>query len=168
MSNISDARHDPIGQIWDKLDKVHAVMLGSPDHRQHMQPMAPQTSREENAIWFYTKTTTDIARAAGGGGGHVHMCIVGDNDWYACLDGHLETMHSVEHAERFWSSITEAWYPGGKNDPELIMLRFTPSTGEIWASTSSTIKFGWEIAKANLTDEEPDVGYKTAVNFRAA
>jgi general stress protein 26 len=165
MSNISDAKSDPIGQIWDKLDKVHAVMLGSPDHAQHMQPMAPQTAREENAVWFYTKTSADIARA---GGGHVHMCIFGDDDWYACLDGHLETVRSPEHADRFWSSITEAWYPGGKNDPELTMLKFTPSTGQIWASTSSTVKFGWEIAKANLTDEEPDVGYKTAVNFRAA
>ena len=76
MSNISDAKNDPIGQIWDKLDKVHAVMLGSPDHRQHMQPMAPQTAREENAVWFYTKTTTDIARAAGGGGGHIHMSAI--------------------------------------------------------------------------------------------
>ena len=106
--------------------------------------------------------------AAGGGGGHVHMCVFGDDDWYACLDGHLETVRSPEHAERFWSSVTEAWYPQGKNDPELIMLKFTPMTGEIWASTSSTLKFGWEIAKANLTDSEPDVGYKTAVNFRAA
>ena len=44
MSNISDAKSDPIGQIWDKLDSVHAVMLGSPDHAQHMQPMAPQTA----------------------------------------------------------------------------------------------------------------------------
>jgi general stress protein 26 len=168
MSNISDAKADPIGQIWDKLDQVRAVMLGSPDHRQHMQPMAPQTAREENAVWFYGKNSSDIAKAAGRGGGVVHMCIFGDDDWYACIDGRLETVRSPEHVERFWSSITEAWYPGGKTDPELIMLKFTPSTGEIWASTSSKFKFGWEIAKANLTDEEPDVGYKTAVNFWAA
>ena len=148
MSNIDDAKADPIGQIWDKLDKVHAVMLGSPDHRQHMQPMAPQTAREEKAVWFYSKVSADIARASVNGG-HVHMCVMGDNDWYACL----------------WSSITEAWYPGGKTDPELTMLKFTPSTAAIWASTSSTLKFGWEIAKANLTDDEPDVGYTTHVTF---
>jgi hypothetical protein len=45
------------------------------------------------------------------------------------------------------------------------MLKFTPSTAAIWASTSSTLKFGWEIAKANLTDSEPDVGYTTKVTF---
>jgi len=164
MSNIADAKADPIGQIWDKLDSVHAVMLGSPDHKQHMQPMAPQTARDEKAVWFYTRVSADIARASVNGG-HVHMCVVGDNDWYACLDGHLQTIHSPEHVDRFWSSITEAWYPEGKADPELTMLKFTPSTAAIWASTSSTLKFGWEIAKANLTDSEPDVGYTTKVTF---
>jgi general stress protein 26 len=165
MSNVYDAKSDPVGQIWEKLETTHAVMLGSPDHQQHMQPMAPQTAREEKAVWFFTKTSTDIARAAGGGGGKVHMCIVSGDEWYACLDGHLEAVNSPEHTERFWSSVTEAWYPGGKTDPELIMLKFTPASGEIWANTSSTLKFGWEIAKANLTDSEPDVGYNTTVNF---
>ena len=164
MSNVSDAKTDPLAQIWDKLDSVHAVMLGSPDHSQHMQPMSPQTAREEKAIWFYTNTGSDIAKASVNGG-KVHMCLVGDDDYYACLDGDLQVVHSPEHIERFWSSIVEAWYPEGKSDPNITMLRMTPRTAEVWASTSSTIKFGWEIAKANWTGDEPDVGHKTNITF---
>jgi general stress protein 26 len=163
MSNIEKAKSEPASQLWDKIDGTHAVMLGSPDHSQHMQPMAPQTDRETGTIWFYTKTTSDIARAAANGG-TVHMCLVTD-DYQACLDGDLTTVYSRDHIERYWSSIVEAWFSGGKDDPELTMLRFTPRSAAIWASTGSKLVFGWEIAKAITTGEEPDVGYHTTLAF---
>ena len=160
MSTIERAKTDPMAQFWDEIDGVHMVMLGSPDHAQHMQPMAP---REENAIWFYTRTTTDIARAAKDGG-VVHMCLVTDN-YQACVDGTLLQVHSPEHIDRYWNSMVEAWFPLGKADPELTMLRFTPRSAAIWASTSSKLGLGWEIAKAITTGEEPDVGFLTNILF---
>jgi len=37
---------------------------------------------------------------------------------------------------------------------------------DIWASTDSTLKFGWEIAKANMSDEKmPDVGVRQHLTF---
>ena len=163
MSNIEKARTDPIAQLWDEIDGVRMVMLGSPDHAHHMQPMAPQTAREEKAIWFYTKKTTDIARAAANGG-MVHMCLVTD-DYQACISGDLRTTYSPEHIERYWSSMVEAWFPAGKTDPELTMLCLKPTSSAIWASTGSTLVFGWEIAKAITTGDEPDIGYSTVVRF---
>ena len=163
MSNIEKAKTDPQAQLWDEIDSVHMVMLGSPDHAQHMQPMAPQSARVEKKIWFYTHVTSDIAKAAANGG-LVHMCLVTD-DYQACIDGDLRTTYSREHIERYWSSMIEAWYPGGKDDAELTMLCFTPRTAAIWASTGSKLVFGWEIAKAITTGEQPDVGYSTHITF---
>jgi general stress protein 26 len=163
MSNIERTRTDTIGQLWDEIDSVHVVMLGSPDHAQHMQPMAPQTAREEKAIWFFTRVSSDIAKAAESGG-VVHMCLVRD-DYQACLDGELVTTYSRDHIERYWSSLVEAWYPGGKDDADLTMLKFTPRSAAIWASTGSKLVFGWEIAKAITTGEQPDVGYAAQVTF---
>jgi general stress protein 26 len=163
MSNVTKAKTDPQAQLWDEIDGVHMVMLGSPDHSQHMQPMAPQSAREERAIWFYTKVSSDIAKAASSGGS-VHMCLVTD-DYQACIEGDLNLVHSPEHIDRYWSSLVEAWFPDGKDDPQLTMLRFTPRTAAIWASTGSKLVFGWEIAKAITTGEEPDVGYHTTLTF---
>jgi general stress protein 26 len=163
MSNVEKAKTDPIAQLWDEIDGTHVVMLGSPEHSQHMQPMAPQSAREEKAIWFFTRASSEIARAAANGG-IVHMCLVTD-DYQACLDGDLKTTYSREHIERYWSSMVEAWFPGGKDDPEVTMLRFVPRSAEIWASTGSKLIFGWEIAKAITTGEQPDVGHHTRVTF---
>lgn len=163
MSNLDRAKTDPIGQLWDEIDGLHMVMLGSPDPSQHMQPMAPQSAREEKAIWFYGHRSSDLAKAAANGGS-VHLCVVKD-DYQACLHGDLRTVMSPEHRDRYWSSMVEAWFPGGKDDPDLTMLCFKPMTAAIWASTDSKLAYGWQVAKAITTGEEPDVSYTTHVTF---
>lgn len=165
MTDLKRTEQDPAGQLWDMLADSHDVMLGSPDPSQHMQPMAPQPAPEENAIWFYARKDSDIAKAAAGGG-KVHMCLISDDhDYHACLHGKLETVMSKAHVDRFWSSIVEAWYDHGKDDPALTMLRYIPESAAIWASTGSALKFGWEIAKGNLSDSDPDVGVRTSITF---
>lgn len=165
MTDLSKTKDDPRGQLWDKIDEAMAVMVASPDRQQHMQPMGPNVARDENAIWFYTRTDTDLALASVAGG-PVHVCVVSkDEDYHACLHGELELIHSREHIERYWNSVVEAWYPEGKNDPALTMLRFRPQSAAIWASTGGTLKFGWEIAKSQMAGDMPDVGTKMLVSF---
>ena len=68
--------------------------------------------------------------------------------------------------DAYWSAVTAAWYEHGKSDPTLTMIALRVDDAEIWASTDSTLKFGWEIAKANLNDEKmPDVGVKQHLSF---
>ena len=46
------------------------------------------------------------------------------------------------------------------------MLALHVDDADIWASTDSTLKFGWEIAKANLQEDKmPDVGVRQHLSF---
>ena len=58
-----------------------------------------------------------------------------------------------------------AYFPGGKDDPELTMLRLDLSDAEIWHSEAGPVRFAYEVAKANLTKTVPDMGSKTEVKF---
>jgi general stress protein 26 len=167
LADLKETKNNPQKQFWDVLDDVHDVMLGSPDPEQHMQPMAPQIARDEGKIWFYTKTGSDLVKAVRDKGGAVHMCAISDNhDYHACVRGVLSENKSPKHIDRFWSSLVEAWFDGGKDDPELTMLCLNPDHARVWSSTGSNIKFGWEMAKANITDEEPEVGATADIDFR--
>lgn len=168
MSNLTRARENPKEQLFDEIDRIHAGMLGIEGSHMHMQPMAPQLDRQNSTIWFFTKTDTQIAEAAATGP-HAHFCVVGkDHDYHACVAGRLSVRKDPAKIDEYWSSVVEAWFDGGKDDPSLTMLALEMDDAEIWASTGSSLKFGWEIAKANLSgDEEPDVGVKTRVTFDA-
>ena len=41
--------------------------------------------------------------------------------------------------DRLWNRFIAAWYEGGKDDPNLVLLRFDAESAEIWLDASSLI-----------------------------
>jgi len=39
--------------------------------------------------------------------------------------------------DKLWSKPVEAWFPGGKSDPSLALLRFDIDDAELWESDMS-------------------------------
>ncbi|MDO9415131.1 pyridoxamine 5'-phosphate oxidase family protein [Pararhizobium sp.] len=168
MTSLTEARENPKQQLFDQIHKIHAGMLGLEGSGMHMQPMAPNVDEETGTVWFYTRADSDLAQAIGQGA-RAHFCVIGkDHDYHACLGGHIEVTRDPVKIDEYWNSVVEAWFQEGKRDPDLTMLALHLDSAEIWASTGSSLKFGWEIAKANLTDSEPDVGVKTHVTFNGS
>lgn len=166
MADLAKAKNDPLQQLWDVMEDVHAGMLGVEESGQHMQPMAPFIEKETNTVWFYTRDDSQLVQAARTGE-RAHFCIIGkDHDYHACLAGTIDEVHSPEHVDKYWSPMVAAWFEGGKDDPHLTMLRLQLDDVAIWASSNSTLRFGWEMAKANLTGKEPDLGYHTQFALR--
>lgn len=165
MADLKKAETDPKTQLFDEIDDLHAGMLGVDGSGLHMQPMAPQLDRNANSIWFFTKSDTDLVQAITAGA-HAHFCVVGkDHDYHACVSGPISVNLDPVKRDEYWNSVVEAWFDGGKDDPKLTMLQMKLVDGKIWASTDSKIKFGWEIAKANLTDDMPHVGVTKDLRF---
>ena len=54
--------------------------------------------------------------------------------------------------------MVAAWYPGGRDDPHVTLLRLSTGDAQVWLSESGPLKFAWEIAKANLSHHEPEIG----------
>ncbi|WP_337270333.1 pyridoxamine 5'-phosphate oxidase family protein [Oryzifoliimicrobium ureilyticus] len=166
MASITEAKESPAQQLWEQVNTVHAGMLGVDGADLHMQPMAPNADPKTNTIWFYTKSDAEIVRAIKSGA-RAHFILVGkDHDYHASLAGKIEVRNDASKVDEYWSSVVAAWYEGGKKDPKLTMLALHVDDAEIWVSTGSKVKFGWEIAKANLDDEKmPDVGVKRHLQF---
>lgn len=168
MADLEQARSNPEAQLWQQLEEIHAGMLGVEGSSQHMQPMAPQLERDAKTIWFFSKKSSDLVRAIGTGN-RAHFCVIGkDHDYHACLSGTIVQNPDKAKIDQFWSPVVNAWFDGGKDDPDLTLLEMTLYDAAIWASSGSALTFGWEIAKANVTDSDPDVGVNTHVNFAPA
>ncbi|WP_316014057.1 pyridoxamine 5'-phosphate oxidase family protein [Roseobacter sp. HKCCA0434] len=165
MSDLDLARNDPRKQLFEQLDGHTAGMLGVSGSGQHMQPMSHFTDPSGGALFFFTSRQTDLF-AAMGAGAEAHYTYVGeDHDYHACMRGRLSEETDPALKEKYWNSVVAAWL-GEKDDPEVALLRFQLKDAAIWASTSSTVRFGWEILRSNVSDEhQPDVGVTNHVNF---
>ncbi|OJF91271.1 pyridoxamine 5'-phosphate oxidase family protein [Pararhizobium antarcticum] len=163
MVDLSKTKNDPLQQLWDIVDDTRAGMLGVEGDLQHMQPMAPQLEKESNSLWFYTRSDSDLVKAVGTSA-RARFCLISkDHDYHTSLVGVISENKSREHIDKFWSPVVGAWFENGKDDPLLTMLQMKLDDAAIWASSNSTLRFGWEIAKANLTGKEPDLGVHTQI-----
>ncbi len=166
MVDLDRTRTAPAEQFFDELGRIHAAMLGIVGSADVLQPMAPMVDRDTRRIYFFTKSDTDLAREVGAGA-EGQLAVVGkDHDYHACVRGRLTPTRSREVIDRFWNPVVSAWFEEGKDDPRLVVLEFAPHAGEVWGSTGSTLKFGWEIARANVSAQhEPEVGVRQQVRF---
>jgi general stress protein 26 len=88
-----------------------------------------------------------------------------DRELQASIRGDLRTTLDVLHRDKYWSPTVAAWFPKGKDDPDLAMLCLDCQDTMVWISELGGVKFAWEIARANLTGTEPRVGGKTTLDL---
>ena len=85
---------------------------------------------------------SDLGKAVLSQPGATVMATHIGKEYQACIEGALYPADDDSALiDRFWNPIAASWYPGGKGDPKMLMLKFV-----------------YEMAKANLTDTLPDVG----------
>lgn len=157
----TDAEHEQM--LWKELTKRNTVMLGlsvqaAGKPMEHLQPMTAFRDDTSRSVFFFCRTDNDLAKRAGDGEAAM-MCLQSkDDSFIACVGGELKVAYDRERIERFWNPVVAAWFPDGKDDPNLTFLRLDPADAQLWIADNNPVKFGWEIAKSNFTKRTPDIG----------
>jgi general stress protein 26 len=170
MSDHQTDPHEVAQRLWKEIAKARYGMLGVVGGApvQHFQPMTAFAEPEDGQIWFFTRTDTDLARALADGAEAMFVVQARDQDFQACVGGRLEVKPDRERMDRFWNPIVAAWYPQGKDDPALTLLRLDARDAAVWMSEAGPVRFAWEIAKANLSHRQPDLGEKAHLDLDGA
>jgi general stress protein 26 len=169
MTLQDDLPANPKGVLFDVLDGVRTGMLGLAGGDGGLQPMTHFPDAKAGVIWFISSTETDLVSALGTGKAAQYVVIAKDHDAHISLRGTLHQVHNAAKLDALWGPFVAAWFEGGRDDPRVALLRFDPEIGEIWASSASTLKVGFEVIRANLdATHQPDIGTKATVHFATA
>jgi general stress protein 26 len=154
-------------RLWKEVEQVNFGMLGlvGDAPHQHFQPMTAFCEPENGQIWFYARNDSDLAHAIGSGTEAMFIVQAKDQAFQACIGGRLEVQPDRERINRYWGPVVAAWYPGGRDDPNITLLRLAARDAQVWLSESGPLKFAWEIAKANLSQATPDLGETATLNL---
>lgn len=155
-------------QLWKQLQRGRIAMLWIPDSGQHPQPMSIFPEEDANAIWFITSSGSDLAKAVGHGAEARMTFVPSAQDYHASLEGALEVVHDGAKIDALWSTPVAAWFEGGREDPTVRLLRFTPAEAAIWASQSNPVLVGMKMLRAGLKKDAgpPDVGVQRVIDLR--
>lgn len=152
-------------RLWHEIEKNGTQMLGVVGGEpRHFQPMTAFVERETSQLWFFTYKDADIAETVASGEAQA-MFVIQGKELRGCIGGRLQLSHDPARIDRYWSPTVAAWYPGGKDDPRLTLLRFDAEDAHVWIDAAGPLRFAWEVAKANANHERPDVGGRTSLDL---
>ena len=164
MASEKLSNAEAIKEFWDHLKDRSTVMLGAVGG-DRLQPMTAFSEPENELVWFFTRNDTDLAVEAVGAADARLIFASKDEKVFADISGILSIDHDRGRIERYWNPVVAAWYPGGKDDPQLTLMKFEPRDGQVWVSQKGAVGFAFEITKANLSKKQPDLGGSAKVSF---
>jgi len=145
--------------FWKALKGSNTGLLGLDKAGAISQPMTAFQHEDSTSIWFFSRDDVELVKDVGTGSAARFEYGSKDQKVWASLTGHLAvTPRDQAIIDKHWNPILSAWYPEGKDDPRLVLLRFDGADGRIWVSDGGLLKFAFEIVKANMTGDTPDSG----------
>lgn len=148
--------------FWDRLDDITAGMLSTPSAPP--RPMAHVAKRKDDMLWFITAKGTDIAQAAEGAAKGHYVLASSHGQLYATVEGTLSLVNDPDKLDEIWSPMAAAWFEDGRHDDKVCLVGFKPTKAEVW-ETDGTAKTLFEMARANMTEDTPDLGKHGHLTF---
>ena len=124
---------DPTKKLRKLVKGTRVVMLTTltPDGRFRSRPMIAG-DLEGGALLFLTRVptakTSDIADQQ-----RVHLAFADpDKNRYVSISGQASIQRDAERVRALWAKKHKTWFPGGKKDPDLAVLRVQIDQAEVW------------------------------------
>ena len=122
------------------LQSDRTLMLGLAECADsHFKPMTVQFDGDEarGPLWCFTAKDTDLVRSLGSGHPAVALFASKGHDLFATIHGTLVLDNDRATIDRLWNHFVAAWYPEGKADPSLQLIRLDPTHAQVWLNETS-------------------------------
>lgn len=162
-----DAREETRARKFEPPDpegiaKVGALIRGieiamftvaDPDGSLRSMPMYTQKTDFDGTVWFLsgksTRKSAEIEQDQ-------HVCLSyadPKTSRYVCLTGRAALVDDRKKLEELWSPLYQAFWPQGKDDPDIVLLRVDVESAEYWDTPGSAVVQVLGFAKALLTGQ---------------
>ena len=134
------------------------------DFKMHSRPMAThEGDNVENELWFITSDTSPKVFEIFA---QHRIGLAYQKDYsFVTISGKAEVVKDHKKLDEIWSPAYNAWFPKGKSDPDICLIKVTPETGEYWTTPSKTLTYAVKFLSNVVRGEKTDIGDHEKVNF---
>lgn len=142
-------------ELVDDFDMAMFVTQ-SPNGQLRSRPMVLADAEADGTLWFLTQRHSpkvdEIAHDS-----QVNIAMQSSTK-YVSLSGRAMPVEDRDKVNSLWNESWKVWFPGGKDDPNLVLVKVVGDIGEYWDSSgSSGLKYLIEAGKAYFSGTRPDV-----------
>lgn len=154
--------------IREMIKDIRFAMLCTHSNNGHIhsRPMGTQGMDKDGNIWFLTARDSEkLAEVRANS--NVCVCYSSPSDnTYVCIMGEAEEVDDQSKIDEYWTPFAKAWFPEGKDDPNLTLIKVSSHEAEYWDSDSNKIVVGIKMLGSIITGKEyVDEGAYGTVKF---
>ena len=156
-------------KIWALIKDTRVAMMATWDqetHEAHSRPMmALQTDEFDGTLWFFT--SKDSRKADEVSESHEALLSYSDPKAmnFVSVSGRASLTDDRAKIDELWNDMAKVWFPEGKDDPNLTLLRFDADKAEFWEAPNALVR-GVSYLKALVTGTTPDIGTSGAATLQ--
>ena len=161
-------RVDDLQKLRELVKDIDFCMLTTVDDTGdlHSRPMSSNGDIDHNGdIWFFTSASShkvsEIEKLP-----KVNVSFADPaNQHYISISGNAQLVRDRDKIEELWRPEFKMWFPKGKDDPDVALLRVSLKKAEYWDSPSSTVGFMLSFVSSLVTGKEADHGENKKLEF---
>jgi general stress protein 26 len=139
---LRHASPEEMEKIRDLIGDIEVAMLSTVrrDGVVRSRPMGTVLDADEASIWLFISANGDIAHDI------QHTPQLGltfadpERDRYVSVSGTAELLYDRADITRRWRDEFSKWFPGGPDDPVLVLLRMRVAEVEYWDDSAKLMR----------------------------
>lgn len=148
-------------KISEMVEDIRIAMMTTVDEQGNLvsRPMAALQIDQEGSIWFFTNRSSPKVDQIDNNGHRVNLAFasVSDAD-YVSISGTAQELDDRAKISELWNPQAKAWFPKGKDDPDLVLLKVHTDLAEYWSASDSKMVRFLQQATAVITGNPPKMG----------
>ena len=161
-------RVDDLQKLRELVKEIDFCMLTTVDETGdlHSRPMSSNGDIDHDGdIWFFTSASShkvsEIEKLP-----KVNVSFADpDNQHYISISGNAQLVRDRDKIDELWRPEFKMWFPEGKDDPDVALLRVSLKKAEYWDSPSSTVGFMLSFVSSLVSGKEADHGENKKLDF---
>ena len=151
-----DTQSEQREHLYDILKDFDTAMLvtQTPDGGIHARPMAVAELSAESDAYFVT--SMEAAKVAEITAQPLLTITFQSSNQFASVTGIGTVTRDQAQIDRLWNAGWEIWFPKGKSDPSVTLIKFQARDGEYWNNAGMQgVKYFFKVVKAYVAGEKP-------------
>jgi general stress protein 26 len=162
-------QEDKLKKLREIVKAVDICMLTTVDERGdlHSRPMSNNREIEfDGDLWFFTYGSShkvdEVGRVPKVNASFADV----DAQLYASLTGRAEVVRDPAKIEELWQPQLRAWFPEGKETPDIALLKVSVERGEYWDGSQSLVAHAVSLVSSLVTGEQAQSGENEKLDLK--
>jgi general stress protein 26 len=122
------------------------------------RPMAVQEVDDEGTFWFFSgENSNKDMEIENDSRVQLFFANTGNSE-YMSVYGHAMVSRDQQRIDQLWNPMVKAWFKGGKDDPNLTLIRVLPDEAYYWDTKNSKMVSMLKIVTSMVSGKTMDDG----------